>query len=72
MAPLFPEVTIAAYLSRYPVVTFGCLGCHFAFLAESSSSDTNSSMERLSISILIISPSSTSAIGPPTAASGDT
>ena len=40
LAPRFPDVTIAAYLARYPVVTFGSLGCHFAFLAASSSSET--------------------------------
>ena len=42
-APLLPDVTIEAYLLRYPVVTLGSLGCHFAFLAASSSSETLSS-----------------------------
>ena len=31
---------MAAYLARYPVVTFGSRGCHFAFLACISSSET--------------------------------
>ena len=72
IAPLFPEVTMAAYLARYPVVTFGSRGCHFAFLACISSSETLISSFSSGMLMLMISPSSTSAIGPPTAASGDT
>ncbi len=45
IAPRFPDVTIAAYLARYPVVTFGSLGCHFLFLLASSSSETSSSFQ---------------------------
>ena len=62
----------AAYLARYPVVTFGSRGCHFAFLACISSSETLISSFSSGMLMLMISPSSTSAIGPPTAASGDT
>ncbi len=63
---------MAAYLARYPVVTFGSRGCHFAFLACISSSETLISSFSSGMLMLMISPSSTSAIGPPTAASGDT
>ena len=72
IAPLFPDVTSEAYLFKYPVVTLGSLGCHLAFLAASSSSETLSSSLSPGISMLMIPPSSTKAIGPPTAASGDT
>ena len=63
---------MAAYLARYPVVTFGSRGCHLAFLACISSSETLISSFSSGMLMLMISPSSTSAIGPPTAASGDT
>ena len=39
-APLSADVTREAYRARYPVVTLGSLGCHLAFLAASSSSET--------------------------------
>ena len=68
----FPEVTSAEYLLRYPVVTFGSLGCHFARRAAISSSETSTFNVISGILIFMISPSSTRAIGPPTAASGET
>ena len=71
IAPLFPDVTIDANLARYPVFTFGSLGCHFSLLFFSSSSETARFKDKFGISICIMSPSSTRAIGPPTAASGN-
>ena len=71
-APVAPEVTIWAYLAKYPSVTFGSLGCQAAFRAARVSSGTSSSSVSSGILILMVSPSYTNAIGPPTAASGET
>ena len=71
-APLSADVTIDAYLARYPVLTFGSLGVHASLRFASSSSDTFTLIVLAGISIAIISPSSIRAIGPPVAASGET
>ena len=52
---------MAAYLARYPVVTFGSRGCHFAFLACISSSETLISSFSSGMLMLMISPSAANA-----------
>ena len=69
---MHPEVTLFAYLAKYPVVILGSLGCHLLLRSAKTSSDTRTFIVFLGISISIISPSSIKAIFPPTAASGET
>ena len=71
IAPCAAEDTCIAYFFKYPV-TSDLYGAKFAFLRSISSSESFTFKERFGISISMISPSSTMAIVPPDAASGDT
>src|SRR3989338_2321436 len=71
IAPVFADVTILAYLARYPFVIFGGMGVHFFFLSLKVFSSTSNSIFLSGILMAILSPSSISAIGPPSIASGE-
>src|SRR6266540_2697270 len=71
-APLAAEDTSRAYLASAPVVYRGAGAFHPSRRLPSSASSTSRSRRRVSTSSTIVSPSSTSAMGPPTVASGAT
>src|SRR5450759_431318 len=71
-APSEAEETRSAYFARTPVVARGAGARQPRFRTASCSSPTSRSSRRAVTSSVTRSPSQTSAIGPPTAASGET
>ena len=69
---MLAELISLAYLARYPSLILGSTFTRFFFLSSNTSLSTNNSSLPLFISMEIMSPSSTKAITPPSAASGDT
>jgi len=72
MAPWLPEVTILEYRYNQPVFTRGSGAFQAARRTFNSASERSTSSSRFSMSMRIRSPGRSKAIGPPTAASGET